>query len=657
MRHRGPDGKGVFLDQRGATHCGLAHRRLAILDLSHAADQPMTSQNGRYVICYNGEVFNFAEVRKELESAGVVFRTSGDTEVILEAYARWGQGALQRFRGMFAMAIWDRAEQSLFLARDRMGIKPLYWSLQQGVFCFASEVRTLLDASGMPRHLSVDALYGYLRFGSVPAPHAMVEGVEVLPAGHTMILRNGRVQIEAYWRLPVDVSAASQSLSFEAAREQLAPVLRDAVRLRLIADVPVGLFLSGGIDSSVLAAIASQESSQPVRTFSVGFGERDFDESSYARIVAERFGCQHEELRVEPNAMLRELPAVLQALDQPSIDGLNTYCVSQAVRRAGLTVALSGLGGDELFAGYNYARRFLQLAKAARALRTVSPGALGGRVRTQILDMAVRGIAQTQPLDKRLGPAALLQGWVVRSTVRRQLEKLAALGTLPLSERLSVYEVLRSLFPAPATRGLVVEKLQLGVPALMTAAPVGMNHLCGEGDELAAYLALEATNYMRHTLLSDSDVMSMAHSLELRVPLLDHRLVETVMRMPMHLKLSPKVNKPLLLAAAPDLPSEAVYRNKMGFAFPMDRWCQHELSGWIDEALGPEALGSLGVIRPEAAQALWTQFRTHGPAANLQKKPTKGAQGLPYTQVWGLAVLGDWARRNRILPPRELILG
>ncbi len=339
MVHRGPNDEGYYL--KGSV--GLGHRRLSVIDLSAAGHQPMSNQDGSVWIVHNGEVYNFRELRKELEGKGYCFRSNTDTEVILHLYQDCGQNCLERLNGMFAFAIWDVRKCKLILARDRLGIKPLYYYFDRGKLLFASEVRALLASGHVPRKLSLQALSSYLMLGAVQEPLAIVEEIYVLPAGHYAIWQDGKFIIKSYWKLPEEINEDLVRASKEEILEQLGELLEDSVRLRLVSDVPLGVFLSGGIDSSAILALMSQVSDIPPQTVSVVFQEEKFSEAPYARMAAEKFKTEHKEVLLTAKDMINELPKSIAAMDQPTFDGVNTYIVSKYTKEAGLTVALSGV--------------------------------------------------------------------------------------------------------------------------------------------------------------------------------------------------------------------------------------------------------------------------------------------------------------------------
>jgi asparagine synthase (glutamine-hydrolysing) len=602
--HRGPDDRGTFRDTTGSIVCGLAHTRLSIIDLSPGGHQPRTTSDGRYTITYNGEVFNYVEIREALAADGVSFDSACDTEVVLKAYVRWGAECLSRFRGMFAFAIWDARERALFLARDRLGIKPLYYTERPGGgLAFASEVRALLATGAAERKLSRSAIASYFAFGAVSGPDAIIDGVRSLPPGHTLELRNGRAILRRYWQIPL---VRAPQATFDDEVREIRPLLKEAVRLRLVADVPVGVFLSGGIDSSVLVALATDPGAPPLHTFTVTFDEERFSEAPYAAEVARRYSCTHRQVHLPADRAAREIDSAIGALDQPSSDGVNTYFVSKAAREAGLTVALSGLGGDELFAGYSYFRFFAGALRAGRTIASFPPF-----------------------LGKAFGALDRLP------LAPHQLRKFGAL-LATAGKPDAAYAVLRAMFTLeqreqflnpdftgqPITEGVYVpDGLREGLAS-------------GELDPINAYSALELTNYLKNTLLRDSDAMSMAHSLEVRVPFLDHLLVEKVLRVAGHLKLSDTDKKPLLTAAVPGLPRDIMSRTKMGFTLPFETWFRGPLRGWMEHLLlGPETR-QLGLFQPDAVERLWRSF-------------LPSERFVSYARIWSIAALIGWCQTNK----------
>ena len=589
--HRGPDDEGVFVSKAG--NVALGSRRLSIIDLSPAGHQPMGNEDGSLWITYNGEVYNFLELRAELLEKGHRFRSKTDTEVVLHLYEEWGEGCVTRLRGMFAFGIWDERRQRLFLARDRLGIKPLYVAVTPGTLTFASEVRGIVASGLVPRETCREALVGFLVFGSVPSPLTTVQGVRVLPPGHTLVaeVTDSGLKIgepARYWDLPAERSDSRRYPRALAPHRTIYTELEEAVDCHLVSDAPVGLFLSGGIDSSSLAALASRRVRRLV-TLNVTFEEKAFDESPFARQVAERCGADHREIRVVADDFIEEVPQFLAALDQPSDDGLNTYFVAQAARKAGLKVILSGLGGDELFLGYSHYRRLTRLEW---------PGKMLLRVPTWFHRFLFRSFSV----------AGLLPG----------ANAWKRLGYLRDGFDAGIYAAVRGLFSPSEVREL------LGAEEEDINRTLGLLSSLREGSLISRISAIEIAHYLHDQLLRDTDVMSMAHSVEVRVPFLDHRIVEAVFPLPTWRKVSHRTQKPLLVAAmGPDLPEGVASLPKRGFTFPFGPWMRQHFGSLLDLASGG------GPANRRAVEAVWEGFR---------------AGRIHWSRPWALVVLAASAR-------------
>jgi asparagine synthase (glutamine-hydrolysing) len=602
QHHRGPDGQGQqIVGEPGGPRVGLGHNRLAIIDLSPLGSQPMASADDSTLITFNGEIYNYKSVRAALGDEG--WRSQSDTEVILRAYARWGQGCLEHLRGMFAFAIWDAGRRELFLARDRVGIKPLYYTrAADGTFLFASEVRCLL-ASGLVRpRLDSVALSQYLAYQSSPAPRTLVQGVNSLPPGCWLrVDAQGNVSQGSYWDLLDQVVPDAGGVSPIESRRRVGELLRESVALHLVSDVPVGAFLSGGIDSTAVVALMREAGVVP-RTFSVIFQEQAYDEREHARTVATRFRTDHTEILLREPDLLEQVPDALQAMDQPTGDGVNTYVVSRAVRGAGVTVALSGLGGDELFAGYP---SFARLERAAALFRA------WGHVPPALRELTAHGV-------RRLGRSSV--------AATKTAAMLASNGQLA-----QLYPLTRQVLSRPQRQALLgsLHDADPYVPLLESA----FQRRPGAGP-LTAISFAEARTYMHDVLLRDTDQMSMAHSLEVRVPLLDHCLIEYLMRLPDGHKQPAGTPKRLLVESLDGLlPESIVRRPKQGFALPFDPWLRGPLRDFCAERLGPNGLGGRGILRPEAVWSLWTAFLAHSPQVS-------------WSRVWLLVALESWLEQN-----------
>jgi asparagine synthase (glutamine-hydrolysing) len=598
LEHRGPDDAGSWCSQ---TACGdgigLANTRLAILDLSAAGHQPMVTTDGDLVIAYNGEVYNFHKLRCELRAAGHTFRTGTDTEVLLHGYRQWGIGLLKRLRGMFAFGLWHNSQQTLLLARDRLGIKPLYYWRDHHQLLWASEVRALVASGLVPRRLSLRGLNGYLALGAVQDPDTLVDGVHSLPAGHYAVWRDRQFRVEPYWCPPAPASAG---LSAAEAAHRVRELLADSVRLHRIADVPVGVFLSGGLDSSALVAFMAQDSSTPLHTVSITFPGSHLSEASASHLVATHFHTEHTEIALTVDSMLSLLPDALCAMDQPTFDGINSYVVAKYVREAGLKVAVSGLGGDELFGGYPSFRRY-PLLRYATAL---SPSML----RRAVAPLAV-SLPAAHDIQTRL--AGFMAG---------------AYDPDP-------FPVLRTLFSPLDRKALAPLAARTELPTAELLA-----------DEAATMRGVRRTSwwelnyYMKNVLLRDTDAMTMAHGLEARVPFLDHQLVEFVLGLPSDLVLPPfnRIVKPLLARACAGLvPDVILGRRKMGFTFPLETWLRAELRPEVEVTLLQAPCSPLDdVLERSAVAATWHRYLSG-----------KGSWHRP----WALFVLKKWVQ-TRLQP-------
>lgn len=554
----------------------LGARRLAILDLSPRAGMPMGTTDGRWWIAYNGETYNYRELREELRAQGQPFRTDSDTEVVLRGCKAWGDRVVTRLQGMFAFAAFQcGSEPRLLLARDRFGIKPLYYYRDRERLIFASEVRALLRSGLVPDEPNAEATARFLQLGSVPAPLTTVKDVVALSAGCTLAVEAAGVTVRSYWDLSAHVARATthapQPTSAEAVATTRA-LLEDSVRRHLVSDVPLGIFLSGGIDSSALVALASRFRERQLTTLSVAFDEPAWSEARFARQVAERHGTDHREVVLGRREVFDAIPDVFSAMDEPTVDGVNTYFVARAARQAGLTVVLSGTGGDEVFLGYDHLRR---ARSPHRALATLA--VLPGPLRRAAIALASRA---------------------GRASSHRGLDRLAYLRR-PTPEH--AYLLVRGLFsPGQIVDLLGIDERELH--ALGALAPaVGRRP---SGALLDSLTVLEFEHYLQNQLLKDTDVMTMVHSVEARVPFLDHRLVEYVVALPARLRLAGERPKSLLLDAVGDeLPREVWDRPKMGFTFPFEPWLREH--GGELKAACLEAK----TLRGAAVETVWREFQ------------------------------------------------
>jgi len=591
---RGPDDAGLWSDP--SVPATLGHCRLAVLDLSPAGHQPMSCADGRYRIVHNGEVYNFRELRRELEPLGFAFRTECDTEVILAAFAAWGPACVRRFRGMFAFALLDcRPPQGgplLYLVRDRLGIKPLVYSRKGAAVWFASELRGLIAADAAGRSVDGGAVLDYLSAGSVVQPRTILQDARMLPPGHWMEIRRDHDRLVRYW----DLHEATASLRPELrditdseAEERLRSLLEEATRYHLITDVPLGAFLSGGVDSTAVVGLMGQVAGQPVSTFSLGFESRhgDRDERLYARLAAGQLGARYREVVVPDGDAAAIFDQVLSAMDQPSSDGFNTWIISRAARRE-VTVAFSGLGGDELFAGYYHFGVF------------GLPRSNNGSVKTAALRL--------------LRKAALLNGFTHRQ---------AFLGKEPADRCAFFRQILRDEEMRVAFRPEFAAAL--GEHMQATHRP----WLLDDADPVQQVSYVELHNYLVSTLLRDGDGMSMAHGLELRPVLLDHPLVEFAYALPARVKLDGRQSKKVFKAAVKEfLPEPIRTRRKMGFALPYAEWISATLRSEVTFAL--ETRNARELFTPRYLRRLKVRLR----------------QGQADDALWTWSVLLLWLERN-----------
>ncbi len=540
LRHRGPDDQGLFIDHDGLV--ALVHTRLSIIDLTPAGHQPMRTADGRYTIVFNGEIYNFRELRKELEQGGRAFASGSDTEVILRFFERDGAGCVSRLRGMYAFAIWDSLDRSLFLARDPFGIKPLYFLETGGGLSFASEVRSLLAAAPVMPHLDPAGLVRFLESGSVAEGTSLVAGVRTLPAGHTMQWRNGRLALTSFWTPTFPAPAIYEHRQ---AIDTARAALEASVRAHFVSDVPVGVFLSGGLDSTSLVALACAiGAGGGLETYSISVDDQTADEGASASAVAQHFQTRHRTLSVTSADAARLLPEFLAALDVPSVDGFNTWLVSSLAHDAGAKTVLSGLGGDELFGSYP---SFARVPMMVRGVSVVGWG-------QPMLRMGGRALA-------RFGTSARMQ---------RMGEFLQGSSTVD-----NAYHAYRGIFPHRDAVRLAAFLTGTDEAALRFDRTDAGDAIPSDARDAVSYL--ELTHYMRNQLLRDSDVMSMAHGLELRVPFVDAVLFDEVARVAPDLRY--EVGKRLLIDAVPEVPEFVRHKSKRGFTLPFEKWLQGALGG------------------------------------------------------------------------------
>jgi asparagine synthase (glutamine-hydrolysing) len=583
--HRGPDEEGYYFNQStnklNKPSVALGHRRLSIIDLS-SGQQPLSNENQTVWIIFNGEIYNFQELRTILEEKGHSFRTNSDTESIVHAYEEWGEACVERLRGMFAFAIWDEKKNKLLLARDRLGIKPLYYYLNNEKIIFASEIKAILQDSSVKREIDLEAFSDYLSLLYVPAPKTMFRNIHKLPAGHILVYTAGGSQVKEYW----DVSfAQTYDKSEQQWSEEIFRLLTEAVKIRLISEVPLGAFLSGGVDSSSVVALMANLMSEPVVTNSIGFKEASFNELDYAREVSRLFHCNHREYTVTPDAL-----AVIDKLafhyDEPFADSsaIPTYYVSQ-VARQNVTVALSGDGGDENFAGY---RRYFY-DRLENRIRQVLPEALR---RT-----AVAGLAQVYPKAD----------WLPQVFRAKSL-----LTNVSLSPARAFFYSVSQLLPGVKEK-LLSEGVREAIKGYDTASifETYFDKVAAQTeDPLSRVQYIDMKTYLVDDILTKVDRASMAHALEVRVPILDHKFLELVATIPSHLKLNGRESKYIFKKAmSPLLPEHVLNRKKMGFVIPVQRWFRKEIKTLTEEILFSHEARERGFFNYKFIEKIWREHQ------------------------------------------------
>lgn len=587
MAHRGPDAAGQFINE----NIGLGHRRLSIIDTEQSANQPMLSSNKNWVIAFNGEIYNYVELKAN-ELQGVPFQTESDTEVILELFDKYGTEAISKLKGMFAFVLHHIPSNETYVVRDRYGMKPLYYSIQQQGCLVASEIRALLASDLVPKKLNRSALEEYIETQTVCAPNTLIEKVQLLEAGHYVHFKRNEISKHCYYRLLSDTSYELSDK--QTAQDLLRSSMKESVEQHMRADVPFGAFLSGGIDSSLLVGLMSEVRSEKINTFQISFEEEAFDERKYAQLVAKKFSTNHHEINLSASEFLKDIPAAIAAIDFPSGDGPNTYAVSKAAKEAGITVAISGLGGDELFAGYpvfqymnsiekSFALKLsYPLRKSASLLLSSFSSNRSLRKKAELLGLRQVNLAHAFPLVRKVWNANEL---LTRKTKHFEIEK---------------------------NFKFIFEK---NAPLLNRVS------------------AAEIESYMQHVLLRDSDQMSMAHSLEIRVPFLDHNVVELATHLSNDLKYPTSPKKFLTETFADILPDEVVNRKKMGFTLPWSVWMKNELKEFTES--GFQELYNQEVVNEKVLKNAWSKF-------------LMGSEEKSFISFWHLSVLGHWIKNNKI---------
>lgn len=597
LAHRGPDAEGVFDD----ACIQLGHRRLSIIDVSESANQPMHSADGNLVLVFNGELYNYKELKAQLTEYSFV--TNSDTEVVLAAFQKWGEHALRAFNGIFAFAIWNRKTQEILIARDRLGVKPLYYFSSNDVFIFSSSLKSILATNRSGRRLSKSGLVDYLRYQTVHAPQTIVEDIQVLmPGQFVRVTEEEGPVFKSYWSLTT--ASTPRFGTLEETQQALRNQLLKSVEMQLVADVPFGAFLSGGIDSSLLVALMSQVRAHKTDTFSVVFQEDAFSEKKYARLIAEKYQTNHHEIELRVNDFRDLIPEALAFMDHPSGDGPNTFVVSKMTREAGIKMALSGLGGDELFGGYSIFNQLpsLQEKKWLRSFPAYARRPFAGLYRR-----AKRSVAS---------------------------DKISALMSLEEFDLEHIYQYYRQVF------------MDRHIVRLLNGSMLAPNRVfeivheqlgyrkSGAGLPLLSKISVaEMSTYMQNVLLRDADQMSMSHGLEVRVPFLDHELVELALGIEDRFK-RPVTPKKLLVDTFRDLLPEEIYnRPKMGFVLPYEIWMKGDLRNFCEERIA--RLKESEYFSAPQLSADWNAF-------------LQGSKSLTWSRMWSLVVLSNWMHENNV---------
>jgi asparagine synthase (glutamine-hydrolysing) len=596
MVHRGPDAEGYFEDD----YVSFGHRRLSIIDVKKHSNQPLIDNTDRYIIIFNGEIYNYKELKSLISNYD--FKTNSDTEVILAAFIKWGKLCVNHFNGMFAFSIWDKVEKSMFIARDRMGIKPLYYYLDNEKIVYSSSAKSILNSGLVPRRIREESLIDYMQFQTVHAPYTLINEVYSLMPGQYMLLTEEKQEITAYWSPATHFKRADNNI--DDVKSNVRKLLSESVDKRMMSDVPFGAFLSGGIDSSLLVALMSKTHNQKVDTFSVVFNENEFSEGKYAKEIADKYNTNHHEIDLSVNDFKDMIPEALSSYDLPSGDGLNTYVVSKKTTESGIKMALSGLGGDELFGGYSV---FNQI-----------PNLQNKKWLSSFPNYARKQIGNLNHLAK---------GTIASSKIKEILKQ-------EYFDTEYIYQFYRQVLMDDQVKGIVnSNKLPLNRTFEITHDLIGYQTPGWNLPPLSRISVAEFSTYMQNVLLRDADQMSMANSLEVRVPFLDHNLVEYVLGINDKFK-NPTTPKKLLVDSFQDLLPESIYnRPKMGFVLPYEKWMKEELAELSKSSL--DHLKQLSIINDNGIDRLWTSFE-------------KGNKRVGWSRILHLVVLGNWIKENKI---------
>jgi asparagine synthase (glutamine-hydrolysing) len=591
LSHRGPDASGYYNEHS----ISLGHRRLSIIDLDDKANQPFIDISSRYVLCFNGEIYNYKSLKQELNDYS--FSTNSDTEVLLAAFYTWGISCLDKLDGMFAFSIWDKQTETLWIARDRLGVKPLYFFGNHDGFLFSSEIRGLLASEIIPPELEHFSISEYLAYQSVSNIYPIIKNIKELKPGSFLKLTRYNIDIQQYWK-PSN-KKISLLTKTETVQKEVFNLFSDSISKRLVADVPIASFLSGGMDSSAVVALMSLHSSSPIQTFTLGFSESEFDESSYASIIAKRFNTNHTTHLLHSDELLQQVLSGLDAMDSPSADGINTYLLSNAIKSANIKVAMSGIGGDELFAGYPGFNYFDHLHRNKTLFNNT--------------------------YFFRKGISNLFSG-----SSSNKINRAANLMGIPKADIASFYPLFRQGLSTQRVSQLIY--CPSAVLGIQNELSLEQNEI-QSFDSFSQYSIAEYMGYSSSTLLKDADQMSMAVGLEIREPFFDYRLIEYILALPNEFKQHFNPKQLLADAMEPLLPKEIVNRKKKGFVLPWKNWMKNELFSFCESQI--HEFSERDFVQKENLVSYWKRFAKEDPA-------------VKWIQLWQFVVLNHWMNKNGI---------
>lgn len=583
LKHRGPDSEGIFIKDGVA----LGHRRLSIIDLNEISNQPLHDVSKRYTIVFNGEIYNYNEIKSNIKDYS--WQTLSDTEVILASFIKWGEKCLEKLNGMFAFAIWDNVQKELFIARDRLGVKPLYYFLKNNILIFSSELKGILASDIVNRKLNFDSVIDVLQTQSVKTPRSIIDSINQIPPGYFAKFNNDGYTHQSYWKID-NFNLNPYKLSLDETLIKIRELVSNSIKSRMVSDVPVGAFLSGGIDSSIVVGEMAKYTHLPIKTFSITFNNKDYDESKYSRLIAQKYSTNHEEFLLEPKYLIEEIPNFFQIMDTPTVDGINTYIISKIVAKTGIKVVLSGIGGDELFAGYSGFNRYKNF--------TFYP-----------FNFFHKFIKFKIPNHNRFSNK-------INSLLNQKELTLNEFYTI--NRAIYLNEEIYRIYDSPTNNSLWVNLNTSSIKSY----PI-----------LSQYSIAELTNYTLDVLLKDTDQMSMASSLEIREPFFDYKLIEFILQVPDNFKFSAKTPKNLLVKSFNNLPNEVIYRTKKGFSFPWDSWIRTSLKDFCGDNLSD--LNKRDIFIKKGISEIWKDF--------LNKR-----SGISWLHIWSLVCIESYLRTNKL---------